>query len=1124
MRRIILIVVFALLALAAGGAGSASAEPLAPWWGLTLSTNPTVLTPAGSGEVVVEAQNRGDVATSGGVALVAVLPSKLKVLGVESKAGGNELPEPRGPISCNWKQTKVATTVTCTYGEVEYQTEEPQELVKETLRPFEQIEVRISVKAKPGASSEETLDASISGGGAARTASATRALEVGEPAPFGIEQLQLVPENFGGTIDTQAGSHPFQVTSVTKLNENGVIPGRGPVASGLTRNLVGELPVGMFGNPTPFLQCNETQFAERIEKRRSLTNNCPSDTAIGVATIQFTTPNTSYATWSTPIFNLPPRAGEPARFGFKVFGLISVFLDATLKSGGRYAVTIGSYNIEETISLLSVRLTFWGVPGSPQHNQQRGYECLSPEPELARCPTPHPVAPPPFVVMPTSCQAPFHATARADSWASFGRPEQHAEASYTLPEQVDGCNHLPFEPELRVAPDAPDASTPTGLTVDVHIPQEAALNPTGTSESTLRNTTVALPVGVAINPAGGDGLEACPEAPAGYLGRAELNPEGEPGVQTTTFSSTQPQPFCANASKIATLRITTPLLPNPLVGAVYLATQNQNPFGSLLAMYLVAKDPVSGTVIEIPGEVVLNQQNGQLVTTFRNTPELPFEDLELHFFGGERAPLSTPAHCGAYATNAVFAPWSGNEPANVSSTFNLTSGPHGAPCPGSTLPFAPALTAGTTSNQAGGFSAFTMTMSREDGNQNLSSIELHMPPGLSGTLANVKLCPEAQANEGTCPEDTLIGETVISVGLGAQPFTVSGGKVYLTEKYKGAPFGLSIVNPAKAGPFDLENTPQHHPACDCLVVRGKIEVDPLTAALTITTDPPGTPYSIPTILEGIPLEIKHVNVSIDHLEDFTFNPTNCNDLQITGTLLSTEDAADQLSVPFQVTNCAALHFKPGFVISTQGKTSRADGASLTADLTYPNVGGHNVLATGQANIAKVKVELPKQLPSRLTTLQKACTTKVFDANPAACPTASQIGHATAFTPILPEELKGPAYFVSNGSAKFPELIVVLQGYGVTVDLHGETYISPQGITSSTFATVPDVPVGTFDLTLPEGPDSALAANGHLCGTKLTMPTEFVSQDGTAIHQVTPIAVTGCPKTKKDTKRRHKRKR
>jgi hypothetical protein len=344
------------------------------------------------------------------------------------------------------------------------------------------------------------------------------------------------------------------------------------------------------------------------------------------------------------------------------------------------------------------------------------------------------------------------------------------------------------------------------------------------------------------------------------------------------------------------------------------------------------------------------------------------------------------------------------------------------------------------------------------------------------------------------------------VGLGADPFTVQGGRVYITGPYKGAPYGLAIVNPAKAGPFDVERDTskpnRYMPACDCVVVRAKIEIDPTTAAITVTSDTTG-PYRIPTILDGIPLQIKHVNVTINR-PNFIFNPTNCEKMAVTGALTSSEGAVESLSEPFQVTNCAVLGFKPQFAVSTSAHHSRTGGESLHVKLSYPKAPFGS-----QANIAKVRVELPKQLPSRLTTLQKACTDTVFNANPENCPAASKVGEAIATTPIIPEDFRGPAYFVSHGGVKFPELIIALHGYALTVDLHGETFISKEGVTSTTFNTVPDVPIGSFELILPAGPDSALAANGDLCASKLVMPTTFTAQNGARIQQSTPISVQGC---------------
>jgi hypothetical protein len=827
---------------------------------------------------------------------------------------------------------------------------------------------------------------------------------------------------------------------------------------------------------------------------------------LGVANVTVIEPlNVGLQTFGVPVFNIEPAVGEPARFAFAPAG-VPVYLDTAVRTGGDYGVTVNVSNITQIAGFLRSEVTFWGVPGDPSHDNSRGYGCLLAQRDIhlgeepPSCTVVEQHNPPPFLALPTACTGPLQTSVEADSWKepsnvlSFG-PSEALQA-------LDGCNRLPFSPLVKVTPDGQAASTPTGLTVDVHVPQDSVLVAKGLAESNVKDISVTLPEGVALNPAGADGLEACAESQVGF--RAG---ESTPGHLLFTDSVTEP--FCPDASKVGTVDIASPLLPETqhLKGAVYLASQDQNPFGSLVALYIVAQDPISGVLVKLSGEVSLSS-TGQITGIFRNTPQLAFEDAELHFFGGERAPLATPAHCGAYTTTASFTPWSGGPPATPSSTFNVTSGPDGSLC-ADPLPFHPELTAGSTNIQAGAFSPFTMTMSRQDGNQSLQAIQLKMPPGLSGTLSRVKLCDQTDANAGTCGPESLIGETVVSVGLGGDPFSVRGGKVYITEGYEGASYGLSIVNPAKAGPFDLGQ----------VVVRAKIEVDPITAALTVTTDKTG-PFAIPQIIDGIPLQIKHVNVTVTRTGGFTFNPTNCNPTAITGSLTSSQGTISALSVPFQATNCATLAFKPTFKVSTAGKTSRTKGASLHVLLAYPKA----PFGT-QANIRSVKVDLPKQLPSRLTTLQKACPDGVFNQDPAACPATSRVGMAMATTPLIPVSLSGPAYFVSHGGLKFPELVIVLSGYGVTVQLHGETFISKAGITSSTFKQVPDVPVGTFELTLPQGKYSALAANGNLCTTKkLTMPTLFLGQNGASIHTTTPITPTGCAKHKtKKTKHKHKKK-
>jgi hypothetical protein len=1073
-KSAILLTVLATLLLTL--AGTSSALAVSPWWHLSVNSRPTnlplpteaegVLTP-GEGQIVLTASNVGDAAATGAKTPLRItdeLPEGLKATSLTAIAetvgsGGSFTVVP-----CKKEGAAPNESLSCTF--------------EGNLPAYGLIEVHIGVAVGEGAASGAIDRASISGGGA-QSISISQPLKISdELAPFGVENYEMTPEEEGGSTDSQAGSHPFQLRTALTLNQTA---DENPVA--LTKDLNFNLPAGLIGNPTPFPQCSLAQFLTIVSSGTLPNNLCSPKTAVGVAMATVNEPNGLFgkplATFASPVFSLEPQVGEPARFGFLAFST-PVFLDTSVRTGSDYGVTVHVSNISQSAAVIKSEVVFWGVPGDSRHDTTRGWGCLEAARELtfhSPCAPAEEANPPPLLALPTSCTGALQSNVLADSWAD---PTDILNTQSQPMSALDGCNRLPFTPSIQVSPDGNAAATPTGLNVDVHVPQDLVLNPTGLAEADVKDTTVALPAGVALNPAAADGLTSC------SLAQIDLS---SPAAAS-----------CPDASKVATVEVKTPLLPNPLIGSAYVAAQNANPFGSLIALYVVVEDPVSGVRVKLAGEVQPNPTTGQLVSSFKNTPQLPFEDFRLHFFGGQRAPLATPSSCGSYTTTASISPWSGNQSANSSSTFDVTSGPNGGSCQ-SPLPFSPTLTAGSTNLQASAFTPFTTTITRPDGQQSLKSVALHMPGGLSGILSGVPLCEEAQANAGTCASQSQIGETTVSVGLGADPFSVTGGRVYLTKGYGGAPFGLSIVNPAKAGPYDLGSGP-----CDCVVVRAKIEVDPVTAALTVSTDTQG-PYAIPTILDGIPLEIQHVNVTINR-PGFTFNPSNCSPLAIDAGLQSTEGATSNTAVPFQVTNCATLKFAPKFEASTAGQTSKANGASLHVKLTYPKA----PFGT-QANITSVKVDLPKQLPSRLTTLQKACTAAQFQANPAGCPAASVIGHAKAITPLLPVPLEGPAYFVSHGGEAFPSLIVVLQGYGVTVDLVGTTLIK-KGITSSTFKTVPDVPVGSFELTLPQGKFSALAANGNLCKPKLLMPTLFNAQNGAVLKQSTKISVTGCPKAKK----------
>jgi hypothetical protein len=621
----------------------------------------------------------------------------------------------------------------------------------------------------------------------------------------------------------------------------------------------------------------------------------------------------------------------------------------------------------------------------------------------------------------------------------------------------------------------------TGVSIDLSVPQNE--NPDGLASCDLKDVSMTLPAGVAINPSAANGLAGCTDVDFAVSSSAEGH--------------------CLNASVIGAVAVKTPLLTDPLNGSLYISAPLEQgaaaaASGRMFRVFLEAE--AAGVRIKRIGTVVPDPTTGQLTATFDDNPQLPFETLHVQLEGGPQATLTTPRACGVYTTHTLLTPWARpTEPVEANSSFTIDEN-----C-GAATSFTPSLQAGTLANAAGVFSPFTMTLSRPDGQQDFSGLNLTLPPGLVGKLAGIPLCPEAQAAAGTCSPSSQIGKVIAAAGSGTSPLWVpqpgrTPTAVYLAGPYKGAPFSLSVVVPAEAGPFNLGT----------VVVRAALLIDPHDAHVSVVSD------RFPTILDGVPLNVQTVNVTLDR-PGFILAPTNCSPTQITGTATSSAGATASLSTRFRVGSCAGLKFAPKFSNSTLGRASKGGGASLTTKLSFPTNQGI------QPNVARVKVELPKQLPSRLTTLQKACVSEQFDVNPSGCPSASFIGHATVHTPLLPVPLTGPAIFVSHGGEAFPSVVMVLQGDNVTVDLVGATLIRG-GVTSTTFKTVPDVPFTTFELTLPQGKYSALAANlpakanYDFCKQKIVMPTEFVAQNGAVIQQITPITTTGCPKTAKKAKK------
>jgi hypothetical protein len=1006
----------------------------------------------------VTVTNVGSQPTDGStVAITDVLPAGVTVQRVWFDWSG--LPREYGPEGTNLAEfglcPSTSSPVRCELPTGEFGL--PPVAPDDTLRMF------VYVTVEPGAAASLTNTASVSGGGAGEASTKVQNSNGTTTPSFGISAFESPITGLDGTPATQAGAHPYEfaqridLNNVSRITPESVYPGFTSIHD--VRDVAVDLPVGFAGSALATPTCTLAQL--------SGPGGCPLDTTVGHIETEGAEATSKV---NSPLFNMAPEHGVAAEFGYvDLLKVTHVLYTSVVPTAGGYVLRATSPEIPQ-VTLRDILVTLYGNPAVKQE-------------ELARREgkTASSITPVAQFTNPTGCSGePLTTAIHIDSWQQPGHFNADGTPDFTDPNwvgatsqapPVTGCDLLQFQGSLTARPETTQAATPSGLNVELRVPQSE--NPETLATPPLRKAVVTLPAGLAVNPSAADGLQTCSLAQIG------MSTSGAPNAS---------QPSCPDASKIASVEVETPALAGVLQGSVYLAAQNENPFHTLLAGYIVVDDPTTGVLLKLSGRIDPDPVTGQLVATFDESPQFPFSDLKLHFFSGPRAPLTTPQGCGTYTTSSVLTPWSAPDsgpPATSADSFQVNSG-----CGGG---FNPTFNAGTTNNQAGGFSPFTATFTRNDQDQNLSGVSVKMPQGLLGIIKGVEQCPEPQANQGTCGANSLIGHTTVAAGTGPNPFWVQGGQVFLTGPYKGAPFGLSVVVPAVAGPFNLGN----------VVVRAAINVDPHTAQITVTSDP------LPTILQGIPLDVRTVNVTIDRA-GFTFNPTNCEPLSVGGALTSTQGATANVSSRFQAANCQGLPFKPSFTVSTQANTSKKNGASLDV-----KVGS----TPGQANIGKVAVTLPKALPSRLTTIQQACPEATFNANPASCPAGSNIGIATAHTPVLTAPVVGPAYLVSHGGAAFPDLVLILQGEGVKLELMGSINIKKQ-VTSSAFNAIPDAPISSFELKLPEGPHSGLAAvlpakaKGSLCGTSLVMPTTLTGQNGAVIKQNTKIAVTGCTKTKK----------
>jgi hypothetical protein len=875
----------------------------------------------------------------------------------------------------------------------------------------------------------------------------TTAIVLAALAVTSSAQASLAYSEFGtsvssnGTFTRQAGAHADLTTIIRWSGDENV------------KDVKVDLPPGLVGNPSAFARCTIEQLIGSLGANEAL---CPLASQVGVVYID-QIPNSPNPA-RVPVYNMVQPANLPALFAFNYQGVL-IRVEPRLRPTD-YGISATVENISTAQLVAGNRLTFWGVPADPSHDAERG----------ASPPSSSPAPRVPFLTNPTSCPStPTAFSSRIDSWQSPGTFLDASDASDIngLPYQWDGCDRLPFDPSIAINPGSHLTDSPTGLTFDLTVPQTD--EPDGLATANVRKVTARFPQGVSVSPSSAAGLGAC------SLGQIALGSNREPD--------------CPDSSKIGTVTIDTPLLENPLQGDVILAKQAENPFHSLLALYFVVRGP--GILIKLPGRVDLDPVTGQIVSTFDNTPQLPFSRLRVELRGGPKAALATPTACGIYTAHADITSWASERPVGRDAKMVINQG-----C--ERRDFSPSVTAGTTNTLAGGDTEFRLSVARPDRSANLANITTVLPPGLLARIGDVPQCGEPAASNGTCPVASDVGSTSVLSGPGETPLPLTG-RVYLTGPYKDAPFGLSIVvqTRGQAGPFDL----------GAVVVRAAIYVDRTDAHATVKSDP------LPTIIQGIPLRLRQVVVNIDRPR-FMLNPTSCAGKSVFAGLGSTDGNSLTREMRFQVTGCGDLPVNQKLTLALTGKSSTTDG-------THPGIRAHLVSPTGASNLRTVRVALPLSLALDPDNAQGLCTPQQRVA--LACPATSIVGRATAKS-ILPHPLTGPVYFVEglrkSASGRtirtLPKLWIPLSGDGVTIDVNADSEVRNDRLVT-TFDKIPDAPIESFDLSINGGKHGIIVVSGKpgTCDRSKIVDGELTGQSETVTRIAPTMSVEGCkPKVKK----------
>ncbi|HET6997127.1 MAG TPA: hypothetical protein VFI03_00930 [Solirubrobacterales bacterium] len=1112
----------ATLALAASAQAAPQLEMKARW-------APQNLIPGENGLFVLRVRNYGDADTSGTVTVTEQLPpgvTRIEPLPFDEIFGIEE--------GIGWK-CEGLVTVTCT-------TTKPIRAFDDNMpysggqgdtglggAPGYAAQIYIRVAVDSGAGGGYVNVATVTGGGSDPAVDEDPLRIASDPTEFGITPESGEADFYdaaypAGEPQRQAGAHPFELRVNFDFNLQAgeapsLFPGFiSPFAYSLpverVRTVKTILPKGLIGNPEATPKCTASDFLKEGVSQYTSTA-CAPETQVGTITLllnAFANETRGHgdgsgsglftpASWTRiPVYNLEPPKGYPADFAFNV-GDYRGHIYPTIDPGHGYAIKALTPYISGLLPVRSAEFTMWGVPADPAHDWLRSttLEQGGGKKNAYGASSKAPIKP--LLTMPLSCGDHGKVIVEAESYAHQGQWKGTQLTTDSL--DVTGCEdpRIRFHPEVDLQPTSRAAGGPTGLQVNLRVPQR---NDTVTDADELyeqngdiqaiatpplKKAVVTLPEGMTISTSAAQGLGNCSPAQIGL--------------------GTDSPVTCPANSQYGTLTLYTPILPKdaPMTGKIYVAKQNDNPFDNFLSLYLAIQEPERGLLVKIPGKVDLDPVSGQIRTTFDDLPEFPVSDMEMNLKGGVRAALANPSTCGTKTITAEFYSWAApNTPVTESSSYEITHKDDGTPCVKnlSERAFAPELTAGTISPSAGSYSPFAFRLQRTDNDQEFSQLGVGLPQGLLAKISGITKCADAaiaqaeapgrsgaeEAANPSCPASSLIGSTEVGSGVG-QVITYLGGKAYLAGPYKGAPLSMVVITPIVAGPYDL----------GVIAVRSKIDVNPETTQASVSTDP------FPQIFKGIPVRIRDIQVKVDR-QDTIINPTSCDPMQITSRVTGTggdvnttgDDTAVDLANRFQAANCANLSFKPNLSFLLKGGTHRGDYPAFSATLRA---------RPSDANIARTAVTLPHSAFLAQEHIRTVCTRVQFAVKQ--CPAASVYGYAKATSPLFDETLEGPVYLRSS-SNPLPDLVATLNG-DIDVVLSGRID-SVDAQIRNTFDVVPDAPVTKFTLSMQGGKKGLLVNSRNLCKAPSRADVRMTGQNGKRYSSKPLVVAQGCKKARK----------